>query len=80
MILILTRFSTYTKMDNGMITLHNNDDMRQPRKVVVKLKVKKPWELSTGHREDRGNTTMDNRPKRQRTRKDIERSWQREND
>ncbi len=61
-----------------MITLHNNDDMR-PRRNIIKLKVKKPWELPTGHREER-YTVMDNRPKRQRTRKDIERQWRQEYD
>ena len=68
-------------MDNGMITLPNNDDMRPRRKYGnnIKLKVKKPWEVSTGHKEHR-DTIMDNRPKRQRTRKAIDRSWQREYD
>lgn len=61
-----------------MIMLHNNDDIR-PRRNIIKIKTKKPWELATGHREDR-NTVMDNRPKRQRTRKDIERNWQKEYD
>ena len=52
-----------------MITLHNNDDMRPRRNHnVIKIKVKQPWELGTWHREDRGNTLFDNRPKRQRTR------------
>ena len=46
----------------------------------IQIKVKKRWEISTGHRQDRTDTTMDNRPKRQRTRKDIERSWQKEYD
>jgi hypothetical protein len=67
-------------MDNGMITLHNNDDTRPRRKYgTIKLKVKKPWEVSTGHKEHR-DTIMDNRPKRQRTRKAIDRSWQQEYD
>lgn len=65
------------KMDNGMTTLHHNDDMR-PRRNIVKIKTKQPWELPTGHRQDRKDTSMDNRPKRQRTRRDIERSWQKE--
>ena len=43
----------------------------------IKIKVKKRWQLPTGHREDR-NTIMDHRPKRMRTRKDIERSWKKE--
>ncbi len=58
---------------------HNNDDMRQPRKTI-KLKVKQPWEMPTGHREDRGNTTFDNRPKRRRTRNDVDREWRKEYD
>lgn len=61
-----------------MITLHHNDDIR-PRKNTIKLKVKHPWELSTGHKEHR-DTLMDNRPKRQRTRRDIDRSWRQEYD
>jgi hypothetical protein len=63
-------------MEYGMIMHHLNDDIR-PRRNIVKIKVKKPWELPTGHREDR-YTVMDNRPKRQRTRKDIERQWRNE--
>lgn len=78
MILILTRFIINTKMEYGMITLQSNDDTR-PRRNVVKLKVKKPWELSTGHREDR-NTLFDNRPKRQRTRDAIDKMWRKEYD
>jgi hypothetical protein len=68
-------------MEYGMITLHNNDDIRPRRKYgnKIKLKVKKPWETPTGHKEHR-DTVMDNRPKRQRTRKDIERGWQNEYD
>jgi hypothetical protein len=62
-----------------MITLPNNDDMRPRRKYGnnIKLKVKKPWELSTGHKEYR-DTSMDNRPKRRRTRRDIDKEWQNE--
>lgn len=44
----------------------------------IKIKVKKHWQLPTGHREDRMDTTIDSRPKRMRTRKDIERSWREE--
>lgn len=63
-----------------MITLQNNDDTRPRRKYgTVKIKTKKPWEVPTGHKEHR-DTTMDSRPKRQRTRKDIERSWRDEYD
>ncbi len=61
-----------------MIMLHNNDDMRKRRKI--KIKVKQSWELPTGHKEDRRDTLMDNRPKRLRTRKDSERAWRREYD
>jgi hypothetical protein len=64
----------------GMIMLQNNDDMRPRRKYgQVKIKVKPQWQVATGHREHR-DTLMDNRPKRQRTRKDIDRSWRREYD
>ena len=66
------------KMGYGMITLHNNDDIRQNRKVI-KIKVKKPWEVATGHREHR-DTTMDSRPKRRRTRNAIDRAWRDEYD
>lgn len=61
-----------------MIILHNNDDTR-PRRNIIKIKTKKPWELPTGHREER-YTVMDNRPKRQRTRKAAERQWKQEYD
>ncbi len=67
------------KMDYGMISLHNNDDTQRPRRNIIKVKVKKPWELPTGHKEHR-DTVMDNRPKRMRTRRDIERSWRDEYD
>ena len=50
-----------------MITLHNNDDMRQPRKNIIKLKKINLWEVRQGHKEHR-HTVMDNRPKRMRTR------------
>ena len=40
----------------------------------IKIKVKKRWELATGHREHR-DTIMDNRPKRLRTRGAIDKSW-----
>jgi hypothetical protein len=67
-------------MGYGMITLQNNDDMRPRRKYgQVKIKVKQPWEVATGHREHR-DTLMDNRPKRQRTRRDIDRKWRQEYD
>jgi hypothetical protein len=64
-----------------MITLHNNDDMRPRRKYgKFKIKAKHSWEMATGHREDRRDTSMDNRPKRQRTRHDIDKSWRDEYD
>ena len=50
-----------------MITLHNNDDMRQPRRNIIKVKKVMPWEVRQGHKEHR-DTVMDNRPKRLRTR------------
>lgn len=61
-----------------MITLHNNDDIRH-RRNHIKIKVKKPWEVPTGHKEHK-DTTFDNRPKRMRTRRDVERSWRQEYD
>ncbi len=65
-------------MVNGMITLHNNDDIR-PRRNIIKIKVKKPWQVPTGHKEHR-DTVMDNRPKRKRTRNAIDRDWRNEYD
>ena len=64
-----------------MITLHNNDDTRPRRKYgdKIKLKTKKPWEVSTGHKEHK-NTLFDNRPKRLRTRKAIDKQWRDEYD
>ena len=61
-----------------MITLQNKEDIR-PRRNIIKIKVKKPWELATGHREHR-DTLMDNRPKRLRTRRDIDKCWRQEYD
>ena len=66
------------KMDNGMIMHQNNEDTR-PRRNIIKIKTKKPWEMSTGHREDR-YTVMDNRPKRLRTRKALDKQWRNEYD
>lgn len=64
------------------MTMHHlNDDIRPRRKYGnVKLKVKQPWEISTGHKENRADTTYDNRPKRQRTRRDIDKGWRQEYD
>jgi hypothetical protein len=47
---------------------------------TIKLKLRKPWEVPTGHREDRKDTTMDHRPKRMRTRRAIDNSWRNEYD
>lgn len=63
-----------------MITLHNNDDTRPKRNHnKIKIKVKKPWEVATGHREHR-DTVMDNRPKRRRTRQGIDKGWREDYD
>ena len=62
-----------------MITLQNNDDMR-PRRNIIKIKIKPTWELPTGHKEDRADTSFDNRPKRKRTRQAIDKSWRDEYD
>lgn len=59
-----------------MTTHHDNDDIR-PRRNIIKIKTKKPWEVPTGHKEEK-YTGMDNRPKRLRTRQDIERQWKEE--
>lgn len=67
------------KMEDGLTMHHPNDDIR-PRRNIIKIKTKQPWQLPTGHREDRNNTTFDNRPKRRRTRNDIDREWRQEYD
>jgi hypothetical protein len=61
---------------------HLNDDIRPQRNHnnKIKVKVKQPWEISTGHKENRTNTFFDNRPKRQRTRRDIDNGWRQEYD
>jgi hypothetical protein len=46
---------------------------------TIKLNTLKPWQVPTGHKEHR-DTIMDNRPKRLRTRKAIDRSWRAEYD
>lgn len=63
------------------MTMHHlNDDMRPKRNHnKIKIKAKQPWELATGHKEDR-NTLFDNRPKRMRTRRDIDKGWRQEYD
>ena len=47
---------------------------------TINIKVRKQWEVPTGHREDRRVTTMDNRPKRQRTRQGTNKQWRKEYD
>ena len=56
-------------MENGMTSRHKYE--------TIKIKIKKRWELATGHREHR-NTLMDNRPKRLRTRSAIDKIWKSE--
>ena len=68
-----------------MITLHNNDGTGKiNRKNKFKFKVKTakvmPWEMRQGHTEDRADTSFDNRPKRMRTRKAIDKQWRQEYD
>ena len=62
-----------------MITLQDNDYIR-PRRNFIKIKVKKPWEVATGHKENHSDTTFDNRPKRKRTRGAIDKQWRNEYD
>lgn len=65
-----------------MITLHNNDDMSPRRKYGgnIKLKPLSQYGARQGHKEDRVDTTFDSRPKRKRTRNDIDRAWRQEYD
>ena len=64
-----------------MITLHNNDDMRPRRnKFTIKIPKVMPWEMRQGHKEDRADTSFDNRPRRQRTRGAIDKQWRKEYD
>jgi hypothetical protein len=72
MILIVVKHGIIMEMDFGMTSRRKYEN--------VKIKVKKRWEMPTGHREDRQATTFDNRPKRQRTRQDIDKSWREEYD
>ena len=72
MILIVIKSGIIMGMETGMTSRRKYENL--------KIKVKKRWELSTGHKEDRQDTTMDNRPKRQRTRQDIDRTWREEYD
>lgn len=65
-------------MASGMITLHNNDDMR-PRRNIIKVKKVMPWEMRQGHQEHR-DTVFDSRPKRRRTRQRVDKQWRDEYD
>jgi hypothetical protein len=48
-------------------------------KRTIKIKVKKPWEVSKGHSEHRsGSGEHDSRPKRKRTRQAQRSAWQTE--
>jgi len=51
---------------------------RSNRKETISIKVRNQWEVPTGHKQDRKDTTMDNRPKRQRTRQGVDKTWRRE--
>ena len=51
---------------------------RSNRKETISIKVRNLWEVPTGHKQDRKDTTMDNRTKRQRTRQGVDKSWRRE--
>ena len=48
------------------------------RKETIRLNIKRPWELALGHKQDRRDTTMDSRPKRQRTRSGVDKQWRRD--
>lgn len=48
--------------------------------TTIHINLRKPWQVPTGHRQDRKVTTMDSRPKRQRTRQGVDKSWRREYD
>ena len=52
----------------------------QCHKATITLKISKPWEIPTGHKQDRRDTTMDSRRKRQRTRQGIDKAWRKEYD
>jgi len=56
-------------MGNGMTSRRKYEN--------IQIKIKKRWELATGHREHR-NTLMDNRPRRMRTRNAIDKTWKEE--
>ena len=47
----------------------------------IKIKVKKFWELPMGHNQHRSGSGLHNsQPKRQRTRRDIDKTWRNEYD
>ena len=48
-------------------------------KTVIKIEVKKAWELPTGAREHK-NTIFDSRPRRQKTRQGVDKQWKKEYD
>lgn len=51
------------------------------RYETIHLKKKEKWECARGHEEHiSGSGEHDSRPKRSRTRKDIERKWRQEYD
>lgn len=48
-------------------------------KTTIKIKVRKPWEVSKGHSEYKsGSGQHDNRPKRKRTRQAQRSAWQKD--
>jgi len=71
MILIVIKSGIIMGMETGMTSRRKYEN--------IKIKVKKRWELATGHKEHR-NTVMDNRPKRARTRSAIDKTWRSEYD
>lgn len=73
MILIVEKCGTIMVMEIGMTSRRKYEN--------VKIKVKKFWELPKGHNPHlTGAGLMDNRPKRQRTRRDLDKSWREEYD
>ena len=51
---------------------------RSNRNNTITLKVRKQWEVPTGHRQDRKVTTMDSRPRKQRTRQGVDKAWRKD--
>ena len=70
-ILTIIKRGIFTTMGYGMTSRRKYEN--------VKIKVKQRWELATGHREHR-DTVMDNRPKRERTRSAVDKTWRRDYD